>query len=275
MPPRFNPAAMTATVAALWTYPVKGLKGISLRESRATDRGLAHDRRFVVVDAEGVFLSQRELPAMATIWTEIDGDELRLAAPDAGEVALPVRPEDGAAIRAEVWNSVCEAIAPSPDADRWLSDVLRRPCRLAYMPDSTRRLSSPRFAGEGRLVGFADGFAFLVASEASLAALNARLATPVGMDRFRPNLVIAGVDAFAEDAWAEFTAGGARLRMAKPCGRCIVTTTDQATGRVTGPEPLATLSAWRPSAEFGPRFGMNAVTVEEGTIRVGERVAPA
>lgn len=275
MPPRFNPVAMTATVASLWIHPVKGLKGISVREARATDRGLEHDRRFVVVDADGVFLSQRELPAMATIWTEIDGGELRLAAPDADEVVLAVRPDQGEPLRVEVWNSVCEAIAPSPGADRWLSDVLGRACRLAYMPDSTRRLSNPRHAGADRLVGFADGYAYLVASEASLAALNARLARPVGMERFRPNLVVSGVEAFAEDGWGEFAAGGARLRMAKPCGRCVVTTTDQATGTVTGPEPLATLAAWRPSAEFGPRFGMNAVTVREGVIRVGDAIAPA
>jgi uncharacterized protein YcbX len=143
------------------------------------------------------------------------------------------------------------------------------------MPDATRRESRTAYAGPGRLVGYADGFAHLVVSEASLAALNARLAAAVPMDRFRPNLVLAGTGAFEEDGWGEFTAGTARLRMAKPCGRCQVTTTDQSTGEVTGPEPLATLGAWRPSAEFGARFGMNAVTLAEGEVRVGDEARPA
>ena len=266
---------MTATVAQLWIYPVKSLKGIRLEASRVTARGLAHDRRFVVVDEGGVFLTQREFPAMATVWTEIDGDRLRLSAPGFDEVAVPLEPEGGDALQAEVWNSVSPAVAPSPQADRWLSEVLGRRCRLAYMPESTRRESNARHAGPGHLVGFADGYAHLVVSEASLAALNARLERPVPIDRFRPNLVIAGTAAFEEDGWKDFSAGTARLRMAKPCGRCQVTTTDQATGEVTGPEPLATLGAWRPSVEFGARFGMNAVTLAEGEVHTGDEVRPA
>lgn len=265
---------MPATVAQLWIYPVKSLKGIRLEASRVTARGLAHDRRFVVVDRDGLFLTQRELPAMATVWTQVENGELRLSAPDFDEVAIPLEPAEGEPLRAEVWDSACPAIAPSPPADRWLSRVLGRPCRLAYMPESTRRESNARHAGPGRLVGFADGYAHLVVSEASLAALNARLARPVPLDRFRPNLVLAGTAAFEEDGWKDFSAGTARLRMAKPCGRCQVTTTDQSTGEVTGPEPLATLGAWRPSEEFGARFGMNAVTMAEGEVRVGDAVGP-
>lgn len=265
---------MPATVSQLWIYPVKSLKGIRLDAARVTARGLAHDRRFVVVDEAGVFLTQRDFPVLATVWTEIEGDRLRLAAPDADEVAVPLEPTAGEALRVEVWDSVTPAIAPSPEADRWLSAVLGRSCRLAYMPGSTRRESHARYAGPGRLVGYADGYAHLVVSEASLAALDARLAHPVPLDRFRPNLVLAGTAAFEEDGWKEFSAGTARLRMAKPCGRCQVTTTDQSTGEVTGPEPLATLGAWRPSEEFGARFGMNAVTLAEGEIRVGDAVQP-
>ena len=266
---------MAFTVSQLNVYPVKGLKGIAVESSAATERGLAHDRRFVVVDGGGHFLSQREMPLMATVWTDIAGGELRLAAPDHDEVAVPLEPAGGDPLVATVWDSECDAIAPSPEADRWLSEVLGRHCRLAWMPASTRRLSNPRHAGPDRLVGFADGYAFLVVSEASLEQLNARLERPVPMDRFRANIVVRGCGPFAEDGWGEFTAGSARLRMAKPCGRCQVTTTDQSTGEVTGPEPLATLSAWRMSPEFGARFGMNAVTLAEGEVRVGDAVVPA
>jgi uncharacterized protein len=263
---------MAVTVSLLFVYPVKGLKGIAVDAAPATERGLAHDRRFMVVDPSGEFLSQREVPRMATVWTEIAGAELRLAAPDVDEVALPLAPAEGDPMRVRVWDSVCEAVAPSPEVDRWLSDCLGRPCRLVYMPDSTRRASNARHAGPNRLGGFADGYAFLVVSEASLAELNARLARPVPMDRFRPNIVLRGTRAFEEDGWGEFAAGGAVLRMAKPCGRCQVTTTDQSTGEVTGPEPLATLAGYRDSKEFGARFGMNAVTVRTGDIRVGDPV---
>ena len=265
---------MTAAISQLNVYPVKSLKGIAVESALATERGLAHDRRFMVVDPGGEFLTQREYPRMATVWTEIAGGELRMAAPDAGEVCLPLEPAEGEPLRAEVWDSTCRAIAPSPEADRWLSAVLERPCRLVYMPDSTQRLSNPRHAGANRLVGFADGYAFLVASEASLADLNKRLARPVPMDRFRANIVIKGTGAFEEDRWTEFEAGAARLRMAKPCGRCLVTTTDQSTGEVTGPEPLATLAGYRDSKGFGARFGMNAVTVVPGDICVGDPVVP-
>jgi uncharacterized protein YcbX len=266
---------MGATVSQLHVYPVKGLKGIALESAFATPRGLAHDRRFMVVEPDGRFLSQRELPAMATVWTEIAGAELLLAAPDAGEVAVPLEPAGGEPLEVEVWDSRLPALAPSPEADRWLSEALGRPCRLAWMPESARRESKPRRAGPGHLVSFADGYAFLVISEASLDALNARLAQPVPMNRFRPNLVVRGCEPFAEDGWGDFAAGEAALRMAKPCGRCQVTTTDQSTGEVTGPEPLATLSAWRMSPEFGAMFGMNAVTVRPGALRVGDPVAPA
>jgi uncharacterized protein YcbX len=265
---------MAFTVSQLNVYPVKGLKGIAAGSSAVTQRGLVHDRRFVVVDGEGHFLSQRELPLMATVWTDIAGGELRLAAPDHDEISVPLEPAGGEPLVATVWDSACGAIAPSPEADRWLSAVLGRPCRLAYMPESTRRLSNPRHAGPDRLVGFADGYAFLVVSEASLAQLNARLERPVPMDRFRANIVVRGCEPFAEDGWGEFAVGSARLRMAKPCGRCQVTTTDQSTGEVTGPEPLATLSAWRMSPEFGARFGMNAVTLDPGAIRVGDELLP-
>jgi uncharacterized protein YcbX len=265
---------VTATVSQLNIYPVKSLRGIALDSARASERGLEHDRRFMVVGPDGVFFTQRDIPKMATVWTEVAGAELRLAAPDRDEISLPLVPVNGERMRVEVWNSECDAIAPSPDADRWLSGYLERPCRLVYMPDSTRRVSDPRHAGPGKLVGFADGYAFLVASEASLAALNARLARPVPISRFRANIVIAGTPPFAEDDWGEFAAGSAVLRMAKPCGRCQVTTTDQATGEVTGPEPLLTLGEWRGSEEYGARFGMNAVSVAAGDIRVGDTVMP-
>ena len=251
------------------------MKGIPLEEGLCTDRGLEHDRRFMVVDDEGVFRSQREVPRMATIWTEISGDELRLSAEDHDEIAIPLRPAGGPKARVQVWNSTVTARGV-PSADEWLSDYLGLACHLVYMPDETERLSNPRHGGVGNRVGFADGYAYLIASEASLADLNARLAKKahpaLPMNRFRPNLVVSGGAPFAEDHWGEIRVGEAKLRAVKPCGRCQVTTTDQATGEVRGPEPLATLSTFRDSSEFGVMFGMNLVTVRGGRVRVGDEI---
>jgi uncharacterized protein YcbX len=265
---------MTISLAAIHIYPVKSLAGIALGEAEVTERGLRHDRRFMVVDPRGEFFTQRDFPKMATVWTEIAGGELRLAAPDVGEVALDAEPAGGVPMTVRVWNATCEAVAPSPAADRWLSGYLGTDCRLVYMPERTRRALNPKY-GDGSAVSFADGYPFLVTNEASLADLNTRLSRPVPMNRFRPNLVVSGAGAFAEDGWRDFRVGAAAFRMAKPCGRCQVTTTDQTTGEVMGPEPLSVLTAYRDSTEFGARFGMNAVAAGRGTVRVGDPVDPS
>jgi uncharacterized protein YcbX len=267
---------MALTLAALHIYPVKGLKGIDLASARCTERGLEHDRRWMVVDAQGEFMSQREHPKMATVWTDIGEHALTLSAPDMPSVDVPLDPRPSATLRVRVWKSVCDAIPVSSYADAWLAEYLGMPCRLVYMPESTRRLSNPQHAGGEKLVGFADGYAYLVTTEASLADLNARIAanggSAVPMNRFRPNLVLRGGRAFDEDGWREIRIGEAVLRAAKPCGRCQVTTTDQASGEVVGPEPLRTLYTFRDHPEFGACFGVNFVTAATGTIRVGDTV---
>ena len=267
---------MAITVTALNVYPVKGLKGIALDEARCTDRGVEHDRRFMLVDPKGMFYTQREHPRMATVWTEIDGDALVLSAPDMPELRVPLRPGGKSKARVQVWNSTCNAVTVGQEADEWFSEYLAMPAALVYMPDDSKRFSNPKFGGDAKRVAFADGYAYLLANEASLAELNARLLakshSPVPMNRFRANVVVSGAPAWAEDDWGDLRCGGdVLLRTAKPCGRCQVTTTDQATGEVRGPEPLATLAEYRDSP-FGIRFGMNLVTVREGTIRVGDAV---
>jgi hypothetical protein len=206
----------------------------------------------------------------------VDG-ALELSAPDVGSVEAPLVPESTVPARVRVWNSICDALPVSPRVDAWLSEYLGESCRLVYMPDSTRRASNPAYAGDGeRLVGFADGFAYLIANAASLEDLNKRLAArghpPLPMNRFRPNIVVAGAAPYAEDEWGELRVGDAALRAAKPCGRCEVTTTDQATGEVRGPEPLATLATYRTSDEFGVMFGLNLVAIRPGMVRVGDLI---
>lgn len=262
-------------VSSLHVYPVKGLKGIDLGEARATDRGLEHDRRWMIVDPQGEFFTQRSHPKLATIWTDLAAGALELSAPDAGAVTVPLQPPTAPPMRVRVWNSVVEAVPASREADEFLSEYLGEPCRLVFMPDTTRRSSNPAYTGDDeRLVGFADGYAFLFVTEASLEDLNGRLGAKghpaLPMNRFRPNIVVAGAAPYAEDGWRQVEVGEAVMRAAKPCGRCEVTTTDQATGEVRGPEPLATLSEYRNSTEFGVMFGMNMVAERPGIIRVGD-----
>ena len=266
---------MPLTIKSLHVYPVKGLKGIDLAEAEATDRGLRYDRRWMVVDGAGEFLTQREYPKMATVWTELADGHLLLSAPDADEVAVPIEAR-GQPMRVKVWRSTVDAIPASPTADRFLTEYLDIPCRLVFMPDSTRRMSNPDYAGKGKLVGFADGYAYLVTTVSSLSDLNSRLLAKghpaLPMNRFRPNIVVEGSTPYAEDEWQELRLGDAVIRAAKPCGRCQVTTTDQSTGHVRGPEPLATLATYRDSNRFGVMFGMNMVTVKTGRLRVGDAV---
>ena len=268
---------MTATIRSLHIYPVKGLKGIEVGRARCTERGFENDRRFMVVDRDGVFLSQRSHPRMATIWTDLRGDGiLELAAPEMPPLEVPLQPAGGETTPVQVWRSTVDAQPVSVAADAWLSAVLECDCRLVYMPDTSLRLSNAQYAGDGKAVSFADGYAYLVIGAASLEDLNARLGRnlhpPLPMNRFRPNIVVAGAAPYAEDTWGEVRIGGARLRGVKPCGRCEVTTTDQSSGERRGPEPLATLATYRSSDEFGVMFGMNFVTESPGEIAVGDTV---
>ena len=265
---------MSLTLSGIFIYPVKGLKGIPLESARCTERGLEHDRRWMVVDREGTFISQRSHPKMATVWTEIDGDKLVLSAPDVDSIEVPLEIQRNGSANVTVWSSTVKAVHAPHEANVWMSEYLGEECFLVFMPDSTTRTSNPKYAGFDKRVGFADGYAYLVTTEASLADLNAKLMAKshaaLPMNRFRPNLVVSGATPFAEDTWKQIRIGDAVIEGVKPCGRCQVTTTDQSTGEVRGPEPLATLSAYRDSKEFGVMFGMNCVNVAPGDIRVGQ-----
>lgn len=256
----------------LLVYPVKSLGGIALAESLVEARGLRHDRRWMVVDPGGRFLTQRELPRMALVSPSLAEDALRLDAP--GMPTLPVPPAlgDAAPVSVRVWRSVCDALPVGGDADGWLSECLGTPARLVFMPDTTRRAINPDHSRPGDVVSFADGYPFLLIGEASLADLNARLDAPVGMGRFRPNFVVSGGPAYAEDGWARVRIGGAAFRVAKPCDRCGLTTIDPATA-ARGTEPLHTLAGYR-TVEKKVLFGQYLIAEGEGVVRVGDGVEP-
>lgn len=250
---------MPASIAALFVYPVKGCRGIALSSGRVTERGLQHDREWMVVDTSGRFVTQRTEPRLASIATAISATSLTLTVPGAAPLEVPLD-QSGVASAVTVWRDTVPGIDQGPAAAAWLSERLNGAYRLVRFDPAARRLCNPEYAGDsGAHTAFADGYPLLVLSEASLDDLNARLATPLPIDRFRPNLLLSGVDAYDEDYIDRIDSGGVTLKMVKPCTRCQVTTIDQRTLE-RGLEPLRTLAGYRHNALLdGVAFGMNAI----------------
>ncbi|MEY3609140.1 MAG: hypothetical protein RLZZ447_1928 [Verrucomicrobiota bacterium] len=263
-------------------YPVKSLGGCAVQEAEVDALGLVGDRRFLVVDSEGRFLTQRTLPRMALIATQLDAATLTLTAAGAGSVAVSRAPDPAAPLVAvTVWKSEgllaedCGAAAAE-----WLGRFLGVAWRLVRIGPAFRR-PVRRVPGElaaTPLVGFADAYPFLLASEASRADLNDRLVAggeePLPWDRFRANLIIEGCAAFAEDTWPRVRIGAIDFLAAGPCARCAVTTTDQLTGE-RGVEPLRTLATYRrdPRVPEDVNFGQNLIHLTVGgRLRVGDAV---
>ncbi|MUL43178.1 MOSC domain-containing protein [Streptomonospora sp. PA3] len=263
-------------VDALLCYPVKGCGATVLTESGIGPAGLCYDRSFMVVDADGVFRSQRGTPRLAVIRPEItdSGRKLRLRAPGHGSVAIAVR-TDGDRRRVELFGTAYTGLDQGEEAARWLSEVVGAPSRLVRVPPDHDRRTSGHTPGTS---GYADSCAVLVVSRASLADLGRRIAergrTPVPADRFRPNIILGGDEApYTEDAMRILAVGGAELGYAKPAIRCAVTTVDQATGAKAGPEPLATLARYRRTSAGGVAFGAKFAVLSPGAVAVGDEVA--
>ena len=275
---------ITATVAALHVHPVKSCAGVALDRALLVETGLDLDRAWMVVDEQGGMLTQRELPRLALVQPSFKGGDVVLRAP--GMLTLHLRTDTAEArTRVQVWDDIVKAYDMGALAAQWFSDFLGRRARLVRFDPEERRLSDPRWAGDVEAENaFADGFPLLVAGSASLEELNRRLAArgqaAVTMQRFRPNLVLAGLQPFDEDHLHEIVVqaegGPVRLRLVKPCVRCTIPSVDPATG-VQGHEPGDTLAGFRADARMngGITFGMNAVVVEgiERTLRVGQAAA--
>lgn len=281
-----NLAFVLMHLSGLFIYPVKSLRGTAVGSASVDTLGLVGDRRFLVVDEQGRHLTQRPLPRMALVATALRDGHLVLRTADAGEIAVPLQadPANPPPLRTvSVWKS--EGLLAEdcgPDAARFLSSFLGVTCHLVRIGEKFRRpVLDPRRATPADVVHFGDAYPFLVVSEASLADLNDRIVQrgedPVPMDRFRPNLVIAGSGAFAEDAWPRVRIGEILFRAGGPCARCIVTTTDQHTGERAGKEPLRTLATYRRDARepADVNFGQNLIhESKSGRLSVGDLVTP-
>ena len=258
------------SLSGLYVYPIKSCGGIAVERWEIDERGPRYDRRWMLVDQTGCFMSQRRFERMALIGVRIEPNGLIVDAPGMTPLEVPFRPPDSTLLLASVWDDLVEGLTVGDDANRWFSEFLDVGCKLVYLPDGSLRMVDPTYGGPKDQVGLADAFPFLLISEASLSALNSRLEHPVPTDRFRPNLVVRGCEPFAEDNWRLVRIGQITFRVVKPCARCAITTVDQRTAE-PGKEPLRTLAQFR---KVGTKilFGQNLIHDTRGTLRTGDPV---
>ncbi|KAA6438211.1 MOSC domain-containing protein [Dyadobacter flavalbus] len=256
----------------IWIYPVKSLGGIRLTESYAEEKGLQYDRRWMIVDENGIFLTQRTNPKMATITVFFHDLGLLLSSRSdpSNQIPVPFKRVSDEALLVKVWNDSVTAYTVCHEADVWLSEMLEKKVRIVEMTASSDRRMNAQDAEPDTTLSFADDFPYLLISEASLHELNRRLEQPVEMNRFRPNFVVSGTEPFAEDAWKYIQIGNVGFHVAKPCERCVLTTVDQQTG-IKGREPLKTLATFR-KHERSVLFGQNLIGLQTGNVREGNQI---
>ncbi|EKB47691.1 MOSC domain-containing protein [Cecembia lonarensis] len=256
----------------IYIYPIKSLRGIRLEQANLEERGFQFDRRWMLVDMEGQFLSQRTIPRMALIQVIVDEEGLKVYSKNQPEdyIMVPYRPQTKDLIDVQIWEDQVKGQLVSQVCDAWFSKIIGFPCQLVFMPVSTSRKLKQKYAVNGESVSFADGMPYLLIGQSSLDDLNSRLMEAVPMDRFRPNLVFAGGDPFEEDHWDEVRIGEAVFKVTKPCARCVMTTVDQQTAE-KGKEPLKTLATYR-TVNNQIMFGQNMLLLEGAEVKVGDPV---
>lgn len=252
-------------IDALYVYPIKSCHGIAVDAANVNARGLEHDRRWMVTDPAGAFLTIRTLPEMTLVHVAIGERGLTVTRDGHAPLALPLLHADGARAGVEVWGDEVAAVRHD-EGSAWFSRVLGRPVQLVCMPDDAERAVDPDYARAGDIVSFADGFPILVVNQASVDALATEGA--VDVRRFRPNVVVKGPPAWAEDDWRTLAAGALVLRTPKPCGRCAIPGVDPDSAATTK-EPLRTLAKLR-TRDHLAYFGVNAIPDGPGTLRVGD-----
>jgi hypothetical protein len=253
-------------------YPVKSLRGISVSSAKVTDRGFEYDRRWMLIDQHGNFMTQREYPQMAFINVEIEESGLRVfhRIKKLGKHFISFNIVKSEVIAVPIWDDTCSALLVGKDSDKWFSEALEVECKLVYQPSETRRIVDQKYAKSNELVSFADGYPFLVIGQASLDDLNSRLEIKLPMNRFRPNLVFTGGDAYQEDKMKKFNIGNITFFGVKPCERCAITTTNQDTSERLH-EPLKTLATYR-RFENKVLFGMNLIHEGIGEVKVNDMI---
>lgn len=259
-------------VSQLFIYPIKSLGGIAKQVVEITSTGFKHDRRWMLVDENNMFLTQRAQPQMALLQVGENADGIFVFHKQhpLQSISIPFTTEYSKRSSVTVWDDVCEALEADEEINSWFSDMLQVNCKLVYMPDSTKRLVDKKYAGNNEITSFSDGYPILMIGQATLDNLNQMLNEPVPMNRFRPNIVFTGGHAHIEDEMAAFTIEELNFLGVKPCARCVMTTIDQQTA-TGGKEPLKTLSSFR-MKNNKIYFGQNVLQQQNGFIKIGDEI---
>jgi uncharacterized protein YcbX len=259
-------------VSDIFIYPIKSLGGIRLEEGIVQEKGFHYDRRWMLVDHAGLFITQRNYPSLALLSVVLAANGLIVFDKKNPSNSIHVLFElaEGPEIEVTIWDDQVVGRSVHPKVSQWFSDYLGIETHLVIMPEDSHRKVDPRYAIHGESVSFADGMPYLLIGQESLTDLNSRLEVPVGMDRFRPNIVFAGGTPFLEDSLRKIKIGGVNFQIVKPCARCVMTTVDQQTG-VQGKEPLKTLASYR-TINNKVMFGQNVVALQSGRIKIGDEI---
>lgn len=259
-------------VQDIFIYPIKSLGGIRLEEAVVEERGFRYDRRWMLVDESGMFVTQRVHPKLALLGVKLGetGLIVFLKKDRTEQIEVPFGLASGPEVQVTIWDDQVLAKQVDPALDGWFSDFLGFGVRLVVLPESTHRKVDPRYAVNSESVSFADGMPYLLIGQSSLDELNSRLESPVPMNRFRPNLVFSGGVPFVEDTLRKIKIGELDFQIVKPCARCVLTTVDQESGE-KGKEPLKTLSSYR-TLNGKVYFGQNMVALQSGKIKIGDPI---
>ncbi|MFD0794110.1 MOSC domain-containing protein [Mucilaginibacter litoreus] len=258
-------------VSQLIIYPIKSLGGIHLNNAKVTSRGLEHDRRWMLIDENHRFLSQREHAQLALYTVQLINEGLKVTfRPDGSSIVVPFRPIKNDFIEVSIWDDTCHGQLVSNEIDAWFTAGTGINCRLVYMPDNIERPTDPRYTEKGTITSFSDAYPALLIGEESLNDLNKRLTDPVLMNRFRPNIVFSGGEPYAEDLMKHISINGMDMYGVKLCARCVLTTIDQETAE-KGKDPLKTLATYRRKGNK-INFGQNLVLTGNGMLNVGDEI---
>ncbi|HEX8461115.1 MAG TPA: MOSC N-terminal beta barrel domain-containing protein [Segetibacter sp.] len=256
----------------IYIYPIKSLGGISITEAEVQPAGLKYDRRWMLVDSAGMFVSQRSYSQLAMLQANIKGDALVIQHKknSLSPLTIPFDATTNKELTVSIWDDICTASEVSILANEWFSEALQMKVQLVYMPSTTKRVVDIEYAANNEIVSFADAYPFMMIGQSSLDDLNSRLAQPVLMNRFRPNFVFSGGAPFLEDNMKAFTIGEVRFKGVKLCARCVLTTINQEQG-TKGQEPLKTLATYR-TINNKVMFGQNLLNIDEGLVKVGDKI---
>lgn len=259
------------SLSEIWIYPIKSLGGIRLQRARVLEKGLEFDRRWMLVDDQNRFITQREHPNLALFQLAINDDHLSILHQATQETAhFSIKTNSKHIEKAIIWDDEVQSVEVDKQLSLWFSNQLRMKCRLMFFPETNSRSVDKKFASKNENVSLADGYPFLIIGQASLDDLNSRLQIPVTMQRFRPNFVFTGGDPYEEDHWKNFTIGNVKFIGVKNCSRCVLTTVDPATGE-KGAEPLKTLASYR-KHNNKIFFGQNLLAIDHDIVSIGDAI---